>query len=63
MPGLVAVEMPDRTVTDQYVQQDGRKLDYVFDFDLGEPIPGHRVIARGMGAAPKSFGGITARPP
>jgi hypothetical protein len=48
------VEIPDRTATDRYVEGSGRTLDYAFDIDLGELIPGHHVIARGIGPAPKS---------
>jgi hypothetical protein len=46
------VEIPDRTVTDRYMSDSGRTLDYSFDVDLGELIPGHRVVARGIGQAP-----------
>ena len=47
------MEVPDRSVTDHYVGASGRVLDYSFDVDLGELIPGHHVIARGIGPAPK----------
>jgi hypothetical protein len=48
------VDIPDRTATDRYVEGNRRTLDYTFDVDLGELIPGHHVIARGIGRAPKS---------
>ena len=54
LPRSDSVEVPNRTATDRYVQLSGRKLDHMFDIDLGELIPGHHVIARGIGPAPKS---------
>jgi hypothetical protein len=49
----VSVGLPSREVTDQYVQASGRTLDFVFDVDLGEQMPEHHVVARGIGPAPR----------
>jgi hypothetical protein len=42
------VEIPPRTVTDDYLASVGETLDVVFDLDLGEVIEGHHVVARGI---------------
>lgn len=48
------MEVSGRTATDRYVEGNGRTLDYAFDVDLGELIPGQNVIARGIDRGPKS---------
>jgi hypothetical protein len=42
------VDIPPRTATDRYLSRMGRRLDIVFDVDLGELIEGHHVVARGI---------------
>ncbi|MEU4515761.1 hypothetical protein AB0G05_40235 [Nonomuraea wenchangensis] len=42
--------IPPRTATDAYFARmgGGRRLDIVFDIDLGELLDGHHVVARGL---------------
>ncbi|MGA5765196.1 hypothetical protein [Nonomuraea bangladeshensis] len=42
--------IPPRTATDAYLARMGgrRRLDIVFDIDLGELVEGHHVVARGL---------------
>ncbi len=42
------IEIPPRDVTDRFLANSGRRLDVVFNVDLGELIPGHHVVARGI---------------
>jgi len=42
------VDIPLRTVTDDYLAMVGETLDVVFDLDLGELINGHHVVVRGI---------------
>jgi hypothetical protein len=42
------VKVPSRAVTDQYLARMGKELDIVFDADLGELVPGHHIVARGI---------------
>ncbi|MGW2222081.1 hypothetical protein ACWCSD_44440 [Nonomuraea sp. NPDC001684] len=44
------ISIPPRTATDAYfAERDGsRRLDIVFDIDLGELVEGHHVVARGL---------------
>ena len=44
--------LPPRTAVDRYLAGSHLRLTYSFDVDLGELIPGHHVIARGIGSAP-----------
>jgi hypothetical protein len=37
-----------RTATSDYLSANQRQLDIVFDLDLGELMPGHHVVARGI---------------
>jgi len=37
-----------RTATSDYMSANQRQLDIVFDLDLGELMPGHHVVARGI---------------
>lgn len=46
------MDLPERSATDRYIKARGSKLDYKFDIDLGELIPGHHVVVRGIGPAP-----------
>ncbi|AQZ62151.1 hypothetical protein BKM31_12330 [[Actinomadura] parvosata subsp. kistnae] len=49
MLGLM-ISIPPRTATDAYFARTGgsRRLDVVFDLDLGELVDGHHVVARGL---------------
>jgi hypothetical protein len=44
------IRIPPRTATDAYFAGKGesRRLDIVFDIDLGELLEGHHVVARGL---------------
>ncbi|MEW9551158.1 hypothetical protein [Nonomuraea sp. NPDC050783] len=44
------ISIPPRTATDAYLARMGgtRRLDLVFDIDLGELLEGHHVVARGL---------------
>ncbi|MFI7423158.1 hypothetical protein [Nonomuraea sp. NPDC049684] len=44
------ISIPPRTATDAYfAERNGsRRLDIVFDIDLGELLEGHHVVARGL---------------
>ncbi|MFC5814430.1 hypothetical protein [Nonomuraea harbinensis] len=44
------IRIPPRTATDAYFAKMGgsRRLDIVFDIDLGELLEGHHVVARGL---------------
>lgn len=46
----VVIRIPPRTATDAYFAKMGgaRRLDIVFDIDLGELLEGHHVVARGL---------------
>jgi hypothetical protein len=46
----VMFRIPPRTATDTYFAKMGgaRRLDIVFDIDLGELLEGHHVVARGL---------------
>ncbi len=48
----LGVALPPRTAVDHYLAVSDVQLSYSFDVDLGELIPGHHVIARGIGLAP-----------
>jgi len=50
---IAYVNLPDRSATDRYVTASGQALDYSFDVDLGELMPGYHVVARGVGQVPK----------
>lgn len=43
-------KIPPRTATDAYLakMRGSRRLDLVFDIDLGELLDGHHVVARGL---------------
>ncbi|GAA4956590.1 hypothetical protein HD597_001734 [Nonomuraea thailandensis] len=47
---VAVLRIPPRTATDAYFAAMGgsRRLDLVFDIDLGDLVEGHRVVARGM---------------
>lgn len=40
--------LPTRDATEKYLEMMGRRLDIVFDVDLGELVRGHHVVARGI---------------
>jgi len=40
--------VPPRDATERYLATTGRQLDITFDVDLGELVPGHHVVARGI---------------
>ncbi|MEU1392249.1 MULTISPECIES: hypothetical protein [unclassified Nonomuraea] len=44
------ISIPPRTATDAYFTERGgsRRLDLLFDIDLGELLAGHHVVARGL---------------
>ncbi|MFB9880552.1 hypothetical protein ACFFMN_21615 [Planobispora siamensis] len=44
------IRIPPRTATDAFFTRAGgsRRLDIVFDIDLGELLEGHHVVARGL---------------
>jgi hypothetical protein len=45
------MEIPPRLATDGYLEDNHLRLIWSFDVDLGELIPGHHVVARGISAA------------
>jgi hypothetical protein len=45
------MDIPARSATDRYLAGSHIQLSYSFGVDLGELIPGHHVIARGIGLA------------
>lgn len=47
------MEIPPRRATDDYLSRfTGRKLDLVCDVDIGEIVPGHHLVVRGLERAP-----------